>query len=198
VTIDDEAGEPEGPVARLTPLGSCAVREQLAEAGVEVPLLPPPAEMTAADLVAAAEGADEDEIAAETDAWLAQRAPDAAARELLEFAAQGSPVERLVAITAVQRIGAAAEPRWQDALTIRTVRSYAKIALTEIMAGSAAASRRRPCADADRQASPRQEGGQAGSQVRLQGEQPTGFGPLSARPRPSWPSAKARLRRASA
>jgi hypothetical protein len=182
VTIDDEAGEPEGPVARLTPLGSCAVREQLAEAGVEVPLLPPPAEMTAADLVAAAEGADEDEIAAETDAWLAQRAPDAAARELLEFAAQGSPVERLVAITAVQRIGAAAEPRWQDALTIRTVRPIPTS----------------PCADADRQASPRQEGGQAGSQVRLQGEQPTGFGPLSACPRPSWPSAKARLRRASA
>ena len=136
VTIDDEAEEPEGPVARLTPLGSWAVREQLVEVGAEVPLLPPPAEMTAADLVAAAEGADADEIAAEADAWLAQRAPDAAARELLEFAADGSPVERLVAITAVQRIGAAAEPRWRDALAMRTVRPYAKIALTEIVAGS--------------------------------------------------------------
>jgi hypothetical protein len=136
VTIDDDAEEPEGPVARLTPLGSWAVREQLVRVGVEVPLLPPPAEMTAADLVAAAEGADADEIAAEADAWLAQRAPDAAARELLEFAADGSSVERLVAITAVQRIGAAAEPRWRDALAERTVRPYAKIALTEIMADS--------------------------------------------------------------
>jgi hypothetical protein len=136
VTIDDEAEEPEGPVARLTPLGSWAVREQFAEVGVEVPLLPPPAEMTAADLVAAAEGADADEITAEADAWLAQRAPDAAAHELLEFAADGSAVERLVAITAVQRIGAAAESRWEEALAMRAVRPYAKIALTEIMADS--------------------------------------------------------------
>src|ERR1700722_8217687 len=86
VTVDRESG---GALARLTPLGSWAVREQLAGAGVQVPLLPPPAEMTAADLVAAAEGADSDEIAAEADAWLAQRDPDEAAGELLEFAATG-------------------------------------------------------------------------------------------------------------
>lgn len=56
-------GGPEGGLAHLTPLGSWAVREQLAGAGVQIPLLPPPAEMTAADLVAAAQGADSDEIA---------------------------------------------------------------------------------------------------------------------------------------
>jgi len=133
VTLDDED---EGEVARLTPLGSWTVRQQLADAGVEIPLLPPPAEMTVADLVAAAEGADEDEIAAEADAWLAQRAPDAAARELLDFAAKGDPVERMVAISAAQRIGAAAVPRWRDALEVRAVRPYAKIALTEIAAGA--------------------------------------------------------------
>jgi hypothetical protein len=131
VTVD--GGDDE--IARLTPLGSWAVREQLAEAGVEIPLLPPPAEMTAADLVAAAEGADSDEIAAEADAWLAQRAPDAAARELLDFAAKGDPVERMVAISAAQRIGAAAVPSWRDALEVRAVRPYAKIALTEIAVG---------------------------------------------------------------
>lgn len=123
-------------IVRLTPLGSWTVREQLAEAGVEIPLLPPPAEMTAADLVAAAEGADSDEIAAEADAWLAQRAPDAAARELLDFAAKGDPVERMVAISAAQRIGAAAVPSWRDALEVRAVRPYAKIALTEIAVGA--------------------------------------------------------------
>jgi hypothetical protein len=88
---------------------------------------------TAADLVMAAQGADSAEIAAQADAWLAHRAPDAAARELLEFAARCSPVERLVAITAVQRIGAAAEPRWREALDVREVRPYAKIALAELI-----------------------------------------------------------------
>jgi hypothetical protein len=139
VTVDGEAGEargPEGAVARLTPLGSWAVREQLAGAGVQVPLLPPPAEMTAADLVAAAEGADSDEIAAEADAWLAQRDPDEAARELLDFAAAGDPVERMVAISAAQRIGPLAVPRWRDALAVRAIRPYAKIALTEIAVGA--------------------------------------------------------------
>jgi hypothetical protein len=87
---------------------------------------------TAADLVMAAQGADSAEIAAQADAWLAHRAPDAAARELLEFAARCSPVERLVAITAVQRIGAEAEPRWREALDVREVRPYAKIALAEL------------------------------------------------------------------
>jgi hypothetical protein len=136
VTVDGEASGPEGAVARLTPLGSWAVREQLAGAGVQVPLLPPPAEMTAADLVAAAEGADSDEIAAEADAWLAQRDPDEAARELLDFAAAGDPVERMVAISAAQRIGPLAVPRWRDALAVRAVRPYAKIALTEIAVGA--------------------------------------------------------------
>jgi hypothetical protein len=133
VTPDDEA---DGPVARLMPLGSWAVREQFTEAGVEVPLLPPPAQMTAADLVMAAEGAAEDEIAAEADAWLSERAPDVAARELLEFAAQASPVQRLVATAALQRLGGAAEAGWRAALDVREVRPYAKIALTEIAADS--------------------------------------------------------------
>jgi hypothetical protein len=139
VTADGEAGEagrPEGAVARLTPLGSWAVREQLAGAGVQVPLLPTPAEMTAADLVAAAEGADSDEIAAEADAWLALRDPDEAARELLDFAAAGDPVERMVAISAAQRIGPLAVPRWRDALAVRAIRPYAKLALTEIAVGA--------------------------------------------------------------
>ena len=133
VTVDAASG---AAVARLTPLGSWVIREQFTSAGVDVPLLPPPAEMTAADLVAAAECADEEEIAAETDAWLARRAPDVAARELYELAAKGRPVERMVVITAANRLGADAEPMWRDALDVRELRPYAKIALTEIAGGS--------------------------------------------------------------
>jgi hypothetical protein len=133
VMVDAASG---GAVARLTPLGSWVIREQFTDAGVEVPLLPPPAEMTAADLVAAAEGMDEEEIAAELDAWLARRAPDEAARELYELAAKGGPVERMVAITALNRLGAGAEPMWRDALNVRELRPYAKIALTELAGGS--------------------------------------------------------------
>ena len=79
---------------------------------------------------------DEEEIAAETDAWLARRAPDVAARELYELAAKGGPMERMVAITAVNRLGADAEPMWRDALNVRELRPYAKIALTELAGGS--------------------------------------------------------------
>ena len=45
VTVDAASG---GAVARLTPLGSWVIREQFTSAGVDVPLLPPSAEMTAA------------------------------------------------------------------------------------------------------------------------------------------------------
>ena len=133
VTVDAASG---GAVARQTPLGSWVIREQFTAAGVEVPLLPPSAEMTAADLVAAAEGMDEERLAAELDAWLARRAPDVAARELYELAAKGGPVDRMVAITALNRVGADAEPIWRDALNVRELRPYAKFALTELAGGS--------------------------------------------------------------
>ncbi len=132
VRLDDED---EGPVTRLTPLGSWAIREELIASGVDVPLLPPPAEMTAADLAGAAEGASDDEFAAETDAWLALREPGAAAGELLDFAATAGPAERMIAVTAVRHIGAAAEPSWRAALTVPALRPYAKMALAELAGG---------------------------------------------------------------
>src|SRR5689334_19301450 len=133
VRLDDED---EGPVARLTPLGSWAVREQLIASGVDLPLLPPPAEMTAADLVGAAEGASEEEFAAEADAWLALREPGPAARELLDFAAAAGPAERMTAVMAVRRLGDAAEPGWRAALDVPAVRPYAKMALAGPADGS--------------------------------------------------------------
>jgi hypothetical protein len=128
VSLDDEE---EGPVARLTPLGSWAVREQFTASGVDVPLLPPPAEMTAADLIAAAEGTSEDGFAAEAEAWLALRDPGTAAGELLDLGAAAGPVERMTATAVVRRLGAAAEPSWRAALDVPALRPYAKMALAE-------------------------------------------------------------------
>ncbi len=134
VSLDDEE---EGPAARLTPLGSWAAREQFIASDIEVPLLPPPAEMTAADLVAAAEGTSEEGFAAEAQAWLALRDPDAAARELLDLGAAAGPVERMTATSVVRRLGAAAEPRWRAALDVPALSPYAKMALAEAGDGAA-------------------------------------------------------------
>ena len=134
---DKPSGEngAEGPVAFLTPLGTWDMREQLEDEGVEIPLLLPPDQMTAEDLLAAAEDLDQEELEAETAAWLEPRAPDVAAAELLAAASGGDPTERLVAIEIVNRLGAAAEPAWRDALDRPELRAYAKIALTEIAGG---------------------------------------------------------------
>jgi hypothetical protein len=129
VSLEDEEEEP---VARLTPLGSWAVREEFTASGVDVPLLPPPAEMTAADLIAAAEGTSEDGFAAEAEAWLALRDPGAAASELLDLSAVAGPVERMTATAVVRRLGAAAEPSWRAALDVPALGPYAKMALGEI------------------------------------------------------------------
>ena len=128
-------GAEDGPVARLTPLGIWAMRELLLEDGVEIPLVPPSDQMTAADLLAAAEDLDEEEFEAETAAWLELRVPVAAASELLAVAADGGPAERLLAVGSVQKLGATAEPAWRDALGRPELRPYAKIALTEIAGG---------------------------------------------------------------
>jgi hypothetical protein len=118
---------------RLTPLALAALHEQLVEAGVEIPLLPPTAaELTGAQLLAMAEGIGDEEFEAESDAWVAARGADAAARELLELAAEGGPGERMLAVAAVTRIGAAAEPAWRDGLDVPELRAYAKVALVTL------------------------------------------------------------------
>jgi hypothetical protein len=101
------AVELDGEVARLTPLAMWAVRDQLLDGGVQVPLLPPVEKMTAADLVAAAAGSSEEELAAETMAWLERRSPEEAGRQLLEVAAAGGPADRMYATSIATELGAA-------------------------------------------------------------------------------------------
>jgi hypothetical protein len=117
-------------VIRLSPLALAALHEQLVEAGVDIPLLPQTAaELSGSELLAMAEGVSDAEFEAEADAWTAARGSDAAARDLLELAAQGDPGERMLAVAAVTRIGAPAEPALRESLSVVAVRGYAKVAL---------------------------------------------------------------------
>ena len=130
----------DGPVARLTPLGLAAVRAQLVESGVEIPLLPDAEQMTAAQLIAMADGASEEEFTAETAAWLSHRNAEPAARELLAVAAASDPASRILAVgIVVTEIGALAEPVWREVLGQAELRTYAKAALITLSGGDPAA-----------------------------------------------------------
>jgi hypothetical protein len=120
-------------LVRLTPLGLAAIRAQLIESGVEIPLLPSPEQMTAAELIAMADGVSEDEFTAESAAWLAHQTAESAARELLAVATESDPASRLLAVgVVVTNIGAGAEPAWRDALGQIELRGYAKAALATL------------------------------------------------------------------
>jgi hypothetical protein len=125
----------DGDLVRLTPLGLAAIRTLFADFGVEVPLLPPAEEMTAADLIAMAKGAAEEEFEAETAAWLAHRTAESAARELLCVAAESDPASRVLAVAVVTELGAPAEPAWRDALRHMELRGYAKATLATSATG---------------------------------------------------------------
>jgi hypothetical protein len=123
----------EDQLIRLTPLALAALHDQLVEAGVEIPLLPPTAaELSGTELLEMAGGITDTEFEAEVDGWTAARGTDAAARELLELAAEAEPGERMLAVAAVTRIGEPAEPAWRESLAVPQVRAYAKVALAQL------------------------------------------------------------------
>jgi len=115
--------------ARLTPLGLMAMRDQFLDADIDIPLLPPPAEMTATDLIDLAVSVSEEEFRAELGAWLGHRTAESAARDLLAVAAGTDPAGRVLAVSVVSALGAAARPVWTDALGVLELRGYAKAAL---------------------------------------------------------------------
>jgi hypothetical protein len=124
----------DGDLVRLSPLALAALRDQLVEAGVDIPLLPQTAaELSGAELLAMAAGVGDAEWEAEADAWIAARGTGAAARELLELAAEADPGERMLAVAAATRIGPAAEPAWRANLAVPQVRAYAKVALAQLV-----------------------------------------------------------------
>ena len=113
----------------LTGIALWALREQLELDGVRIALIPA-SPQSAADLAAMAEGMPEDEFETEADAWVARRGPDAAARELLTFAAGSGATDRLVAVNLARRIGIDGHLAWRDAMARPELRGYARIALT--------------------------------------------------------------------
>ena len=126
ITEDDD-------VIRLTPLALAALHEQLVEAGVDIPLLPPTAaELTGSELLAMAEGVSDAEFEAEAQAWVESRGDDPAARELLELAAEGQPGERMLAVAVVTAIGAPAGPVLRESLAVEPLRGYAKVTLLSL------------------------------------------------------------------
>jgi hypothetical protein len=122
VEVDEEG------VARLTPLGMLVMRDQLVEGGVEIPLLPPPAEMTAADLLTVIGGVTSDELTELSDEWLVGRDPKTAATELLAAAAVATPEGRFYATSILGRIP---ETPWPTVLDEPALRAYARGALSQ-------------------------------------------------------------------
>jgi hypothetical protein len=140
---DDPAAD--DPAVRLTPLGLWAVREELTDIEVDVPLLPANVtDMTAAQLLLMADDADQQEFESESDAWVAAREPGEAARELLSVAAGDGPDSRLLAVSVVTRLGDAAEPAWRASLDTPELRAYARIALAGLDPDNAAAANLAP------------------------------------------------------
>jgi hypothetical protein len=129
----------DGDTVALAPLALAELRDRLVEEGVDIALLPPTAaELTGAELLAMAEGVSEEEFYAESAAWAAARGTAPAARELLDLGAHGDPGDRLLAVAAVSRLGAAAAPAWRDSLDVPPMSGYAKITLATLEDGGAA------------------------------------------------------------
>lgn len=122
----------EGEIIWLTPLGLHSVREQLIDAGVAVPLFTGSRSLTAAELLALAEGVPEAEYAAATAQWLSRREADDAARELLTAGSEASPVHRMIAVGLAMDLGDAAAGAWSDSLADSHLCGYAKGALAKL------------------------------------------------------------------
>jgi hypothetical protein len=121
---------------RFAPLALREMRLQLADQGVDIPLLPPTAaELTPHELLAMSEGIPVEEFEAEADAWLTAHGPERAATILLDLAAASGPARRLTAVSVVTRAGEAARQAWQDNIDVPALRPYAKVALASLSLG---------------------------------------------------------------
>jgi len=115
----------------LSPLGTWGVHRRLRAQGWHVPVLGAVSRDGAAGLLAALAGCDAEDGEAEIGTWLAAREPAAAAAELIDAAASGSPGQRGAAFAVLDRIGAAAADEVRAALGRPLLRAHAAVWLHE-------------------------------------------------------------------
>jgi hypothetical protein len=114
---------------RLTPLALWCMRERYVAVGVDIGVLPPVEQMTAADLLGAGAFLSEQQSADESRAWLALRAPEQAAQELVSAAAHSNAFERMFAVHLIRSNELGTESLWRSAMDVPGLRPYAKTEL---------------------------------------------------------------------
>ncbi|MFJ2579072.1 hypothetical protein [Kitasatospora aureofaciens] len=116
--LDEEESARFG-LVRLTPLGQYGIRQWLLEDGYDAPLVGELAQGDAAELLRGVCESVNVLPEEELQVWIAGREPVAAARELLA-AARGSdayaPLRRMLCVSALNMLGAPAEPAVRDVL----------------------------------------------------------------------------------
>ncbi len=115
----------------LSPLGTWGVHRRLRAQGWHVPVLGSARREGAQGLLAALASCDAEDGEAEITSWLAGRDPAAAAAELIDAAASGSPGQRGAAFAVLDRIGLPAAAEVRAALDRPLLRAHAAVWLLE-------------------------------------------------------------------
>ncbi|WMX47667.1 hypothetical protein RGF97_26625 [Streptomyces roseicoloratus] len=121
-------------MVRLTPLGLYAIRTRMLEAGLTAPAVGELADKGADVLLDGIAHYPQEAARAETTGWIAGRAAQDAARELLAAARgadAGAPLRRLHAQQALSLVGADAEPAVREVLDDRELGGLARVWLAE-------------------------------------------------------------------
>jgi hypothetical protein len=121
-----------GLTVALSPLGAWGVHRRLGAQGWHVPVAGAATNNAAAgELLMALAGCDAEAGEAEITRWLATRDSEAAAAELIDAAADGSPGQRGAAFAVLDRIGPPALGHVRDALGRPLLRAHAAVWLAE-------------------------------------------------------------------
>ena len=120
-----------GLTVALSPLGVWGVHRRLRAQGWHVPVLGGAGRSGAEGLLVTLASCDAEDGEAEIGAWLAARAPDQAAAQLIRAAASGSPGLRGAAFAVLDRIGEPAIGVVRAALSDSVLRAHASVWLHE-------------------------------------------------------------------
>jgi hypothetical protein len=115
----------------LSPLGTWGVHRRLRAQGWHVPVLGAARREGASGLLAALANCDAEDGEAEITSWLAARHPAAAADELINAAAVGTPGQRGAAFAVLDRIGMSAIDQVRGALDRPLLRAHAAVWMIE-------------------------------------------------------------------